>query len=205
MKRDKMQASRFENKYLIPEETALEIREFVQSYLVLDEFGAGKPDFSYTVHSLYLDSDHMKTYWDTINGDRNRFKLRMRFYNDDPAAPAFLEIKRRVNHCIQKQRAPVHRAAAARLVDGQIPGPEDLVSDSPKHLFAAQNFVRLVQLIDATPKVHVAYLREAYLPTDGKLGPTDDGSPGLRGKRGRAAAVHANGEPDAGLGPDRGA
>ena len=167
MAQDKMQSSRFENKYIITEATALGIREFVQSFLVHDEYGAGKPNFSYPVHSIYLDSPQLKTYWDTINGDRNRFKLRVRFYNDDPAAPVFFEIKRRVNNCIQKQRAGVHRSAAASLAAGDLPFVEDLTANNPKHLVAAQNFARLVQLIEARPVVHVAYLREAYLPTDG--------------------------------------
>ena len=56
-KDDKLQASRFEQKYIIGEETALQIREFVRSYLELDENGVGKPNYSYPVHSLYLDSE----------------------------------------------------------------------------------------------------------------------------------------------------
>jgi hypothetical protein len=79
----------------------------------------------------------------------------------------FLEIKRRVNNCIQKQRAGVRRSAAAGVAAGNLPLLEDLTSDNPKHLVAAQHFARLVQLIEARPVVHVAYLREAYLPTDG--------------------------------------
>ena len=61
--RDKLQASRFEMKYIISEETAQQVREFVRAYLELDENGVGKPNYSYPVHSLYLDSDDLKTYW----------------------------------------------------------------------------------------------------------------------------------------------
>src|SRR5437867_6946366 len=108
---DKMQTSRFEQKYIIAEETALRIRDFVRAYLELDENGVGKPEFSYPVHSLYLDSDGLSTYWATINGNKNRYKLRLRFYSESPGAPIFFEIKQRMNNCIRKQRGGVRRDA----------------------------------------------------------------------------------------------
>ena len=80
MSQDKLQAQRFELKYILSEDTALAVRDFVSSYLEIDEFGATLPQFSYPVHSLYLDSPDMKLYKSTINGDKNRFKLRLRFY-----------------------------------------------------------------------------------------------------------------------------
>jgi SPX domain protein involved in polyphosphate accumulation len=87
MVRDRMQKQRFELKYLISEETALKVREFVTCYLDFDEYSVGKPNYSYPVHSLYLDNDDLKTYWDTINGDKNRFKLRLRYYSTHPDTP----------------------------------------------------------------------------------------------------------------------
>src|SRR5438876_609439 len=83
--------------FLIDEPTALKVRDFVQCYLMIDEYGAMQPNLSYPVHSLYLDSDGLDTYWDTINGNKNRFKLRLRYYDDRPDSPIFLEIKRRMN------------------------------------------------------------------------------------------------------------
>lgn len=164
---DKMQSSRFELKYVIDEATALRMRDFARCYLDPDEYARKQPDFSYPVHSIYLDSDDLYTYRTTTNGDRNRFKLRVRFYDDDPRNPVFFEIKRRSNNCILKQRCAVRRPAAARILTGQFPLAEDLVSPSPKHFLAIHNFVRLMELIQAKPQVHVAYLREAYVPRDG--------------------------------------
>ena len=82
-------ASRFELKYLIPERVALQVRAFVQQHLEVDEFGVGKADFSYPVHSLYLDSDDWEIHRRTVNGDKNRFKLRIRYYNENPRTPVF--------------------------------------------------------------------------------------------------------------------
>ena len=72
-----MQKQRFEKKYRIPEEVASEVREFGSAHLELDEHGAGRASYSCSVHSLYLDSNCQATCWMTINGDKNRYKLRL--------------------------------------------------------------------------------------------------------------------------------
>src|SRR4051812_4528241 len=103
MARDRMQKQRFELKYLITEETALYVRSFVRQHLDFDEYSVGKANYSYPVHSLYIDSTQLQLYWSTINGDKNRFKLRLRYYSTHADSPVFFEIKRRVNSCIMKQ------------------------------------------------------------------------------------------------------
>jgi hypothetical protein len=165
--RDKMQLQRLELKYIIDESTALAVRDHVSTRLELDEFSVGKPNFSYPVHSLYLDSDDLHLYQSTVNSDKNRYKLRMRYYTDQPGAPVFFEIKRRVDSAILKQRGGVKREAVDSILAGHLPGPEQMVSKEPKHLFALQRFCELTKRLNAKPKVHVAYLREAWLPHDG--------------------------------------
>jgi hypothetical protein len=163
MSQDKLQAQRFELKYVISEEFALSVRDFVASYLEIDEFGATLPNLSYPVHSLYLDSPDMKLYKATINGDKNRFKLRLRFYENRADAPVFFEIKRRMNNTIAKQRGGVRRDAVEHLLRGQFPAPEHLISKEPRQLVALQNFCRLMSNLEAGPKAHIAYLREAWI------------------------------------------
>jgi len=51
----RLQAQRFELKYLVDEAITGQIRDFVASYLELDDYGAGTPRSSYDVHTLYLD------------------------------------------------------------------------------------------------------------------------------------------------------
>jgi hypothetical protein len=163
MSHDKLQAQRFELKYILSEETALAVRDFVSSYLEIDEFGATLPNLSYPVHSLYLDSPDMKLYRSTINGDKNRFKLRLRFYESRADAPVFFEIKRRMNNTISKQRGGVRRDGVESLLAGHLPQPSHLVSKEPKQLIALQNFCRLLANLEASPKAHIAYLREAWI------------------------------------------
>ncbi len=163
MPEDRLQLQRFELKYLVREETALAVREFVRSYLELDEYGVTMPNLSYPVHSLYLDSKDLDLYHITINGDKNRFKLRLRFYDDKPSSPIFFEIKRRTNNTISKQRGAVKREAVPLLLAGHLPAPEHLWSNSPRHLAALQRFCHLMLELHATPAAHIAYKREAWI------------------------------------------
>lgn len=163
MAEDKLQFQRFELKYVIRQDVALAVRDFIRAYLEIDEFGALQPNLAYPVHSLYLDSEHLATYWHTINGDKNRYKLRLRFYADQPVGPVFFEIKRRVNDAILKQRGAVRRDAVHWLLSGHLPEPDHLVSQDPKQLVALQRFCELMTDIRAKPRAHVSYCREAWI------------------------------------------
>ncbi len=160
---DTIQRQRFEHKYVINEKVAHGIRDFVSSYLDIDAYGATQPNLSYPVHSLYLDSPGMRTYQETINGDRNRYKLRVRFYEQSDESPVYFEIKRRYDNVIAKKRVIVHRHVAHDLVRGFIPGHASLVDPSAEQMDALLDFTRLVNHLQAEPKVHVAYLREAWV------------------------------------------
>jgi hypothetical protein len=162
---DNLQHQRLELKYVVPERIALGVRDFVSSYLTLDAFGTRQPDLSYPVHSLYLDSDDLVFYWHTINGNKNRFKLRLRYYDEWPASPIFFEIKRRMNSAILKQRGAVKRSAVDALLAGQLPSPKQLFFDEPTQLPALERFCELMQHYHAKPKAHVAYRREAWIST----------------------------------------
>jgi len=163
MRNDRVQPSRFELKYLIKAGTADRVRDFVRCYLALDEFGAGKPDGSYPVHSIYLDSDNLEIYWRTVNGDKNRFKLRLRYYSDHPDSPVFFEIKRRMKDMILKERAAVKQEAVPLLLAGHFPSPEHLIGKQSGALVAVQKFCRLMTELNATPRSHIRYQREAYV------------------------------------------
>ncbi len=163
MMRDRMQHERYELKYLLDERQALGIREFVRGFLELDEAGVGQPFDSYRVNSLYLDSPALLTFWDWINANRNRFKLRMRFYDPRPESPVFLELKRNTGGCIRKQRCGIRKQAAAQVLAGHFPPEELLVSRSVKSLVALEDILTLGARLELRPKALVTYLREAYV------------------------------------------
>lgn len=159
---EKLQKQRFELKYLIDEQKAQRMRHYVQNYLTIDEYGATQPDLSYPVHSLYLDSPSYKTYFDTLNGNRNRFKLRIRYYENVNDDNAFLELKQRYDQVIAKKRAKVPVAALDDLIYGPLP-TIDQFPEMPQDKFRDLYHVcRIIHELSAQPKVHVSYLREAY-------------------------------------------
>ena len=163
MTQDLLQSQRFERKYLVTEEHARQVRQFIRAYLEPDEHSSISPDLAYPVHSLYFDSDQLTTYWATVHCEKSRFKLRLRYYDENPDGPVFFEIKRRVNECVLKQRGAVHKSAAPLLASGGFPEPQHLPTYNPGALAALRNFDRLRQQISAHPKVYVAYEREAWV------------------------------------------
>jgi hypothetical protein len=172
---DNMQLQRWELKYLIPEDLALALREFVSNHLELDEYGVGRPNLSYTIHNLYLDSDDLRIYWGTINGNKNRYKLRLRFYEDNPNTPIFFEIKRRMNEAILKQRGGVKRHAVDAVLAGQLPDASELVREDARQAVAIQRFVDLMNETRSHPVAHVYYEREAWIsPCDNSVRVTFD-------------------------------
>jgi hypothetical protein len=156
------QLQRFELKYLVSERIARAMRQFVRCHLVPDEFAANSADHAYAVHTLYLDSPDLALYGATNSGDCNRFKLRVRFYDDAPEAPAFFEIKGRRNESIFKLRSQVRREAAQALLKGEWPALRHLVAPDAKQFLALQEFCRRLRALNATPRSHVAYRREAW-------------------------------------------
>src|SRR2546430_15763045 len=171
----RLQAQRFELKYLIDNAITPQIRDFVRCYLELDDYGLGSPQCSYDVHTLYLDSDDLKTYQASVNGTKNRFKLRLRYYDDRPETPVFFEIKARQDNCILKQRCPVRREAVPLLLAGQLPAPNQMLSTEARHFATLQKFNELQHLLNARPKAHNNYQREAWVsPHDNSLRVTMD-------------------------------
>lgn len=160
---DRIQRQRFEYKYLVSEEVALAVRDFVSSYLSLDEFSSARPGFSYPVHSLYLDSPDLILYQNTVNGDKNRFKLRLRFYENGADRPVYFEIKWRLNNTIRKKRAAVFREDVADLLAGHVPEARHLATEAPGAMDALESFATLVNRLRATPQSHVSYQREAWV------------------------------------------
>ncbi len=161
-----LQASRFELKYIIDPERALAVRNFVRDYLEPDEHAdPTEENGAYPVHSLYIDNPALLLYQQTVHGLKNRFKLRIRFYDGNPDMPAFLEIKRRVTDVIRKERAAVTREGVECLIDDGWPGPSCLFGKNGniKAVSALENFRSLYASIGAGPAVYVSYMREAYV------------------------------------------
>lgn len=159
----RLQTNRFELKYEVDEKTAAAVRDFVRGHLVPDAYTDPDQPLGYMVHSLYLDSPSYILAKATMNGEKNRFKLRIRYYDTKPNSPVFFEIKRRVNSAILKSRAAVKRNRVAALLRGRMPSNDDLFDPTNlKDLRGLSKFCQLRSEINAGPAAFTSYRREAY-------------------------------------------
>ena len=118
---------RIELKYVVPIEILPSLHEAILPFVSLDSYCTGLNEDGYTVRSIYLDSPSLRYYHEKQNHLRNRKKIRVRGYNafreDDVV---FLEIKRKFDSAIEKERASVkyRELAAAFALEGDAVLPE---------------------------------------------------------------------------------
>ena len=175
MYQHRAQVNRFELKYVVAEAMICGIREFVRGYLELDEYAQPELANNYQIHSLYLDSPDLALCTATMHGHKNRFKLRIRFYDEQPENPVFFEIKQRLNDIIHKDRVAVQRSAVSRLLNQKWPEPDDLVRYNAKSFATLERFCSLRDLLHADGRLFVSYLREAWVtPQDDQVRVTFD-------------------------------
>ncbi len=153
-------ASRFECKYRIAASTVEAVRRFIQPFVRPDSFATCRPGLRYPVGSLYLDSQDLRLYHQTVAGEKQRFKLRVRTYSDDPGSRAFFEVKQKANNVVHKRRAGLTREQAAAVLDQR---PLDFLDDlAPGRRDDLQFFNHHAGLVSARPVIRVRYMREAY-------------------------------------------
>lgn len=139
------------------------LRSFVKAYLAPDQYMPATETEGYHVHSLYLDSPLYELYQETKDGVKNRYKLRIRFYDEARDAPAFLEIKTRTTDSIRKLRATVSKQSAEELLRGTHLSPRDLIDPTEKSAVALEEFGKRSSKLLARGNAFVSYSREAYV------------------------------------------
>lgn len=105
----KLHFSRYEFKYLLPLSLKEELERELKFFMDLDPYVAEKTGAQYLVRSLYFDNPMFTHYYDKIDGQMTRSKLRLRTYTRDPeeGCATFLEIKGRHNNLVFKHRTPL--------------------------------------------------------------------------------------------------
>ena len=152
---------RHEIKYRIYESQAAAVEEFIRPYLQLDRYSKLRRDRQYPIVSLYLDSNNLLLCKQTLRGHKNRFKLRIRSYTDEPGYPRFFEIKRRMNTIIIKNRARVRDEDVVTLLSGGSLPPQDYSTDEK----TLNQFQLYMNSICAKPMILIRYMRQAYEDT----------------------------------------
>lgn len=157
-----MLACRYELKYLISEAKGAAIDRYIRSFLEYDRYSKLQRGGMYPIVSLYVDSPDMQLCKETLTGLKNRFKLRIRSYTDEPEYPRFFEIKRRINRVILKSRARVTDQDVPLLLAGRLLPPQGYSTDEA----ALNQFQLYMAMINAGPKVLIRYTRQAFENTD---------------------------------------
>ena len=155
---DRTLTCRFELKYHIRESKAQAIAQFVKQYIDVDRYCKLQRGGDYPIVSLYLDSENMELCRESLDGQKNRFKLRIRSYTDEPDYPCFFEIKRRMNTVIMKSRARVMHHDIPHLLSGLPLPPQSFNVDKR----ALNQFQLYMSSIRAGPIILIRYRRQAF-------------------------------------------
>lgn len=158
---DRMLACRYELKYIVTEIQAAAIAQYIGPFLEPDKYSKLRRGGQYPIVSLYIDSPELRLCKETLTGVKNRFKLRIRSYTDEPEYPRFFEIKRRINRVIMKSRARVMDEDVPLLLKGKMLPPRGYTTD----LAALNQFQLYVAMIGAGPMVLIRYTRQAWEST----------------------------------------
>ena len=105
-----------------------------------------------------MDSQDLRLCRESLEGHKNRFKLRIRRYSDDPSCPSFFEIKRRMNRVIIKNRARVNHHGIEEL----LLRPALLYKEGNGDLDILRQFQLYMGSLCAKPVIQIRYIREAY-------------------------------------------
>lgn len=151
---------RDEIKYLIPNKLFPKVKELMLPYMRLDKFAGPPENPDYTVRSIYYDTQGLRFYHEKKDGIKKRMKVRIRGYNQTKEdSVVFLEIKRKRNDQVYKNRFPVYYKNVDKILRKEITADEITLkkkdSDREKFLF---NYYSL----SLRPTLLVIYEREAY-------------------------------------------
>lgn len=157
MAKELSEIRRYELKYIITEETALQIKEYIKNICTLDKHvppGAS----GYIVNNLYFDTPDLKFYHDTKFRKLTRYKPRARFYGEKATDFIWPEIKYRSSSVIWKTR---YQLPIERWPDIFIPQPS--MRDEPVINRQLNTFDDVIYWYQAQPVIHVRYFREPYV------------------------------------------
>lgn len=154
---------RFEFKYRLPFFLVNKIMADLLNYMDWDPFVKNRPDKSYQVSSLYLDSAGLGCYYEKLAGIKKRKKLRLRFYADvfEPNTKIFVEIKRKNDMTILKDRLVIDYQSCPDFLSGR-----KNFSDSPilaQEKDVLQEFLWTKKYNCLTPKIMVVYKRRPLI------------------------------------------
>ena len=108
--------NRYEVKYLVSSKNLNSIEESFKGILISDKNSLN--DSGYYNHTIYFDTPHLKFYREKQEGLLTRTKPRIRIYKSYPKGPAikaYVEIKKKFDRIVQKDRSEVDVSATSTI------------------------------------------------------------------------------------------
>jgi hypothetical protein len=153
---------RYERKYLVPNAAVPTLRKAIAPFVRPDTFAPlinGNPQ--YTVKSIYFDSPSNASFFEKLEGFKNRKKLRIRGYDQQTSdSEVFFEIKRKLENRIAKTRAKLPFAIALDILVNN--NRDAHLSPGTKEYDDIGRFLYNMHRFHQTPRNLVIYDREPY-------------------------------------------
>jgi SPX domain protein involved in polyphosphate accumulation len=161
----KLTFKRYEFKYHLSRFDADRlVSSLLKNNMVWDPFVENKEEKDYTVTSLYFDSPDYKCYHEKISGLKNRYKLRLRIYDDylKDEQNVFLEIKRKTDMVILKDRVILsHEKYKKIFEEGELNFSSLIFSKRDQEVL--EEFFYKKSVFNMLPAVFVKYKRKPLI------------------------------------------
>jgi hypothetical protein len=146
---------RTELKYCVPARIADRVLDIACGYLPPDPFALGPRQ---RITSLYLDTPSLTFLRWHRERATDRFKLRIRWYGDDPAPTLYAEVKRKTGSVVRKRRAAFAADALPLVLKSS-----DVTGSAawPGRTDDLEAFVRHRSQCAAAPRVLITCVRES--------------------------------------------
>ncbi len=124
----------------------------------------------YFISSIYMDNNRLVCYYETINNDYFRQKVRLRVYGlkNDGNSPAFLEIKGKIDGLVVKRRVRMKLADAEKFVQDCV--ENGMNADTTNYQSTNPQILKEIQYVIVSKNLHnvnvVSYDRLPFVCTD---------------------------------------
>lgn len=159
---DTPERMRSELKFWVPLVQMQQIKQSIAPYVRRDPYTFSLRYPRYSVHTIYFDSPQLDFYYEKMDGLKVRKKVRLRTYNQArDHAPFFLEIKRRYDRSIIKERCVMSHEA----IHDWWQKKDRMTVKKNKHI-TLERINYLMNAFHLRPQILVTYDREAYIDRD---------------------------------------
>ena len=157
---------RYEFKYIVTSQEAIEFIDRLEGNMIVDP---NAKDGGYHVNSIYLDTLELSCYYEKIDGEKRRFKFRVRWYgelykeSDLESTNLYVEVKNRNNDMNFKNRVKLPGKHLIDISDNGEPLKNLMELASEKDQFDANLTQNIARRNKWFPMCITSYFRQPFL------------------------------------------